>query len=205
MRKELRVVGLLAMLVSAEQAVAQSNLPVSSLCDLQDKVARGEHQRVRVEGVFLPGMEGQYLVAANCSENSTSIEFDLKTHRNLKTLWRMARNPREGKNVHGDGQPVLVVFEGEFYGPPVPDPKLPPAISKVYHPGWDNNAMTKLDVSSIQSVKPVPPDNPCAPPKSGPNGWPCFQHDPVPRQEGPQASSGLSHEAVGHAQGTSAP
>lgn len=179
MRNVLCFIGLLTTGLITTCAAAQSSLPLSSLCDLQTKVARGEHERVRVEGVFLPGMEGQYLVAANCSRSSTSIEFDLTTHRNLKTLWRMARNPHQGKNVHGDGQPVLVVFEGEFYGPPVPDPKLPPAILKNYHPGWDSNSMTKLDVSAIESVKPVPADNPCAPPKSGPNDWPCFQHDPV--------------------------
>jgi hypothetical protein len=179
MRNVLCFIGLLTTGLITTCAAAQSSLPLSSLCDLQTKVTRGEHERVRVEGVFLPGMEGQYLVAANCSRSSTSIEFDLTTHRNLKTLWRMARNPHQGKNVHGDGQPVLVVFEGEFYGPPVPDPKLPPAILKNYHPGWDSNSMTKLDVSAIESVKPVPADNPCAPPKSGPNDWPCFQHDPV--------------------------
>jgi hypothetical protein len=197
MRKKLTAVALIAVFLPAARVMAQPSLPLSNLCDLQAKVAQGEHQRVRVEGVFLPGMEGQELVAANCSGSSTSIDFDLKTHRHLKTLWRLARNPRLGKNVHGDGQPVLVVFDGEFYGPPVPDPKLPPAILKVYHPGWDYNSMTKLDVSAIESVKPVPADNPCAPPKSCPNDWPCFQHDPVPHEEGQPTRSGLSHES-GH-------
>jgi hypothetical protein len=55
---------------------------------------------------------------------------------------------------------VVVIFEGEFYGPPVPDPKLPPAILKNYHPGWDYNSKTKLVVHAIQSVKPAPPSSP---------------------------------------------
>jgi len=46
---------------------------------------------------------------------------------------------------------VNVVFEGEFYGPPEPDPKLPESIRKVYHPGGGHlgSFKTKLVVSVI--------------------------------------------------------
>ncbi len=50
------------------------------------------------------------------------------------------------------------VFEGEFYGPPKPDPKLPEDIRRVYRPGWDSGAMTKIVVHEIISVKSAPPE-----------------------------------------------
>jgi hypothetical protein len=57
-----------------------------------------------------------------------------------------------------------VAFEGEFYGPGVPDPKLPAATRKSYQPGWgDLGAFrTRLVVHAIQSVKPVSADHPAS-------------------------------------------
>jgi hypothetical protein len=48
---------------------------------------------------------------------------------------RLANRTNTEKHVSGDGDPALVVFEGEFYGPRVSDPKLPEAIRKNYRPG----------------------------------------------------------------------
>jgi hypothetical protein len=177
MRKGLRIAGLLAIM-AARYTMAESNPPVSSLCDLQVRLAQGEHLTVRVEGVYLAGLEGQLFVAAGCSDRSTDIEFALKSHRLWTRLQQMSNKSNDQRHVSGDGDPVLVVFDGEFYGPPVPDPKLPEAIRKNYHPGWDNNnSMTKLVVQAIQSVGPLPTDHPCAPRKSDPNNkWPCFQN-----------------------------
>jgi len=47
------------------------------------------------------------------------------------------------------------VFEGALYGPPLPDPKLPDAIRKVYHPGWGHLGafQTKLDVHTIRTSR----------------------------------------------------
>jgi hypothetical protein len=92
-----------------------------------------------------------------------------------------------------------VVFEGEFYGPQVPDPKLPEAIRKNYHPGWDhmNASMTKMVVHTIQSVEPLPSDHPCASPKSDPNQWPCFQNSaPVSHSDGVAPSVGASQSVL---------
>jgi hypothetical protein len=178
------MLGLLAIFFAVKQGVAQDRLRVSSLCDLQSQLTRGAHRMVRVEGVYLAGMEGEYLVAAGCSDRSTRIEFALKTHRNWDRLQGMANKPYKGTKTHGDSEPVLAVFEGEFYGPPMPDPKLPEAIRNIYHPGWDSNATTKLVVDAIQSVGAVPPDDPCASPKSNPTQWPCFQREPVSHREG---------------------
>ena len=179
----LQIFGLLSIALAAGNLAAQSSsdLQLAPLCELQTKLAQGDHQAVRVEGVYLSGLEGQYLVTSGCSGRSTSIEFQLKSHRLWKRLVRMSNRTNMEKHVSGDGDPVLVVFEGEFYGPRVPDPKLPEAIRKNYHPGWDdmNASMTKLVVNAIREVGALPTTHPCAPPKSDPREWPCFQN-PAP-------------------------
>jgi hypothetical protein len=181
MRDTLQIFGLLSIGLATGQLVAQSPsaLQFTPLCELQTQVAQGEHRPVRVEGVYLSGLEGQYLVTSGCSGRSTSIEFELQSHHLWKQLVKMSNRTNTKKHVSGDGDAVLVVFEGEFYGPPVPDSRLPEAIRKSYHPGWDNNSMTKLVVYAIQSVEPLPADHPCASPKSDPHRWPCFQN-PAP-------------------------
>jgi hypothetical protein len=52
----------------------------------------------------------------------------------------MSNGTNTRRHVSGDGDAVLVVFEGEFYGPRVPDPNLPDAIRKNYHPAWGTMA-----------------------------------------------------------------
>jgi hypothetical protein len=160
-------------------------LQLVQLCELQAKTAQGEHRDVKVEGVYLAGLEGQYLVAPACSGRSTAIEFDLKSHRLWKRLVRMSNKTNTRKRVSGPGDPVIVVFEGEFFGPPMPDPKLPDAIRKNYHPGWDHNnaSMTKLVVHAILDVESLPADHPCAPSRSNPNKLPCFQNPAVSSQK----------------------
>jgi len=201
MRERLSIFCLLTIGLMTGPALAQpsSDLQAVALCELQTKLAQGEQRNVQVQGVYLSGLEGQYLVTSGCSGRSTSIEFMLKTHRLWKELMRLTNRTNTEKHVSGDGDPILVVFEGEFYGPRVPDPKLPEAIRKNYHPGWDHMSvsMTKMVVRAIRRVEPLPADHPCAPPKSDPRQWPCFQNPaPVSQSEG----AGIIHE-VGHAQG----
>lgn len=176
--------GLVAGRLMAQSSSGSQLVP---LCELQTNIAQGEHRAVRVEGVYLAGLEGQYLVTSGCSGRSTDIEFDLKSHRLWKRLVQVSNRTNAEKQASGDSDAVLVVFEGEFYGPRVPDPKLPEAIRKNYHPGWDhmNASMTKMVVHAIQSVKPLPADHPCAPPKTDPHQWPCFQNPaPMSQSEG---------------------
>jgi hypothetical protein len=109
-------------------------------------MAQGERRIVRVEGVYSAGLESQQLVDKNCSSQSTAIEFALKSDRLKKKLWRLSNESKQ----------VRVILEGEFYGPPVPDPKLPEAILKQHHPGWDYNSRTKLVVHSILDVNVAP-------------------------------------------------
>ena len=145
-------VGLLAGQVARSSSVLQ----LTPLCELQTSVAQGEHRTVRVEGVYVAGLEGQYLEASDCSGRSTRIEFALKSHHLWKRLVQISNKSNTARRTFGDSDPVLVIFEGEFYGPQLPNPKLPEAIRKIYHPAWDNhNSMTKLIVFAIQSVKPL--------------------------------------------------
>lgn len=101
---------------------------------------------IKVKGVYSAGQESQSLTDPDCPSRSTKVEFALKSRR----LWE-----RLVQESNASSQ-VLVIFTGEFYGPPVPDPKLPSAVSKHYHPGWDYNSTTKLVVHTIQSVEVVP-------------------------------------------------
>jgi len=185
MRIPLCLLGLLATgLITTRAAAAHPPLSVTSLCELQTKVAEGDHENVRVEGVFLPGLETQGgLVNAGCSGRSTRVELALKTHKNWRKLQQMSDKRDE----------LLVVFEGEFYGPPEPDPNLPEAIRKNYHPGWDYNSMTKLVVQAIQSVEPLPANHPCA--SSPTQKWPCFQHDPASHNG--STGAGLDQQTLG--------
>lgn len=128
----------------------------ASLCDLQAQVPQGDRRMVRVEGIYMSGSEHQFLVAERCSGSRTRVDFDLKNRRLWTTLVRMTNKTDRQRHVVGSVDPVLVVFEGEFYGPPNPDPKLPDNIRGVYHPGWDSEAMTKIVVREIVSVKNAP-------------------------------------------------
>jgi len=185
MRNKFLIIGLLFISLMVGQLTAQSpsKSQLVPLCELQTKVAQGEHRTVRIEGVYLAGLEGQYLMTMGCSGQSTEIEFALTSHRLWSRLVQMSNKTNARKHAAGDSDAVLVVFQGEFYGPRVPDPKLPEAIRRNYHPSWDHNnvSMTKLVVHAIQSVDPLPADHPCAPLKSAPQQWPCFQN---PAQEG---------------------
>jgi hypothetical protein len=205
MCERLSIFCLLTIGLMAGPAFAQSSSDsqLVPLCELQTKLAQGEHRNVQVEGVYLSGLEGQYFVTSGCSGRSTSIEFELKTHRLWKQLVRLSNRTNTEKRSSGDSDPVLVVFEGEFYGPRVPDPKLPEAFRKNYHPGWDpmNASMTKMVVHAILRVQPLSADHPCAPPKSDPNQWPCFQN-PAPQPGGMAlggsdvvSASPLAHES----------
>ena len=199
MRQRLPIFCLLIIGLKAGSVLAQSSSDsqIVPLCELQMQLAQGEHRNVQVEGVYLSGLEGQYLVTSGCSRRSTSIEFELKTHRLWKELVQLSNRTNTEKHVSGDGDPVLVVFEGEFYGPRVPDPKLPEGIRKNYHPEWDHMdaSMTKMVVHAIRRVQPLPADHPCAPPKSDLRQSPCFQNPaPVSESEG----RGGSYRLFGH-------
>jgi hypothetical protein len=153
MRNTFHLAVLFAMCFFAVESLAQTAAPptvpnAQSLCVLQKQVAQGEHETVRVSGVYGPGLDRTVLEDAECPSESTWVELALCSHENKEKLRKLLNSSRR----------AYVVLEGEFYGPPLPDPKLPEAIRKDYHPGWGHLAAfkTKLVVHLIREVKPAP-------------------------------------------------
>ena len=152
MQKTLYAAGLLAMCSlgaksPAQSAATQPDLNARSLCVLQKQVAEGKHEIVRVSGIYGPSLDHTVLEEPSCPDEGTWVELELLSNQNKGKLRKMLDHSRR----------AYVVVEGEFYGPPLPDPKLPEAIKKDYHPGWGHLAAfkTKLVVHVIRDVKPA--------------------------------------------------
>lgn len=130
--------------------VAQSELPISSLCSIGKSATEGSHNTVRISGVYGPNLDHTVLEDSSCPAESSWVELDLRSDKNEAKLRKLLDRSRQ----------AYVVVEGEFYGPPLPDPKLPEAIRKNYHPGWGHLGAfrTKLVVHAIKSVHPAPAD-----------------------------------------------
>jgi hypothetical protein len=144
-----KVLWLLVLLLTTSQICSPAPLPVTEhLCALQKTAKQGEHRSVRVRGIYSSGFERGVLTDSACPTRYTWVELDLQSASNEEMLRSMLDTAGEAD----------VVFEGEFYGPGVPDPKLPEAVKKSYQPGWGHLGAfkTKLVVHAIQSVKPIP-------------------------------------------------
>ena len=137
------------LLVGSSFGQSRSKIKQMSLCSLQATARSGDHQQVVVYGIFREGLELGTLEDSECPKEATWVELALHSQQNKKKLLRKALN-RSGL--------AEVSVEGEFYGPPLPDPSLPDAIRKNAHPGWGHLGAfrTKLVVRSILSVKTVP-------------------------------------------------
>lgn len=122
-----------------------------SLCLLQQSVRQGEHQRVRTSGVFSEGLDLGVLDDAACPEEETWVELELRTQKNKEKLQATLDRSRRAS----------VVLEGDFYGPPFPDPKLPEKLRENYHPNWGhlNCCRTKLIVRVIRRVEEAPAES----------------------------------------------
>lgn len=153
MKKNFRKAVLLSM-VSAGMCLGQTapqEPQAASLCSLQQKIGAGDHESVRVSGIYGPGLDHTVLEEPSCSGEGTWVELELQSNQNKEKLRKMLDHSRQ----------AYVVVEGEFYGPSLPDPKLPEAIRKSYHPGWGHLAAfkTKLVVHAIRDVQAAPPDH----------------------------------------------
>jgi hypothetical protein len=137
--------GIFATCFLSPMCFAQSKLMQASLCALQKKISEGKHVKAEVAGVYSLGLDKGTLEDAACPTEATWVELELVSQRNKE-------KPRELLDHSGR---AYVVFKGEFYGPDVPDPKLPQAMARAYHPGWGHLGAfkTKLVVHSIQSVR----------------------------------------------------
>ncbi len=150
-QKNACLAALFAMCFLVGACFAQSvpkQLKAKSLCSLQQTVTEGDRQTVLVSGVFSEGPELGTLEDAACPKEATWVELALRSKQNKEKLRKLLDRSHR----------AYVVVEGEFYGPPLPDPKLPEAIRKDYHPGWGHLAAfkTKLVVHAIRDVKPAP-------------------------------------------------
>jgi hypothetical protein len=147
MQKAFYLVVLFTMCLLAVQSLA-TDPNMASLCVLQRNVAEGEHETVRVSGVYGPSLDHTVLEDAECPNESTWVELALLSQENIRKLRKLLDRSRQ----------AYVVVDGEFYGPPLPDPKLPEAIRRNYHPGWGHLAAfkTKLVVHVIRDVRPAP-------------------------------------------------
>ena len=134
---------------SGPQSIAQeTNRTVASLCVLQKTIAEGQHKTVRVTGIYGPGLDQSVLEDSGCPRESTWVQLGLRSQKNKEKLRKILNRSRR----------AYVVLEGELFGPPVPDPKLPQAVHKSYHPGWGHLGAfrTKLIVHTIVDVEPAP-------------------------------------------------
>ena len=152
MQKIFHLAALFATCLLAAESLAQTAAPqtgpkATSLCVLQREVSEGKHETVRVSGVYGPGLDRTVLEDAECPSESTWVELALRSQENKEKLRKLLDSSRR----------AYVVVGGEFYGPPLPNPKLPEAVKKDYHPGWGHLAAfkTKLVVHAIRDVKPT--------------------------------------------------
>jgi hypothetical protein len=134
----LRLIISVLMFVGAHGTYAQTH---ESLCDLQQQVAQGARRSVRVSGTYSSGVDMGVLENSECTGQGTWVELALRSNQNKKRL----------KKIMDTSGKVKVVFEGEFYGPPEPDLKLPESVRKAYNPGWGHLGAfkTKLVVYAI--------------------------------------------------------
>jgi len=149
-QKTFHIVVLLTMCFFAEECFGKSEPKATSLCVLQEKATEGTHATVRVSGIFSEGLDLGPLEDPACPAEATWVELALPPGQN--------KNKEKLRRLLDVSYRAYVIFEGDFYGPPLPDPKLPEAIRRAYHPGWGHMGQfrTKLVVHAICDVKVAP-------------------------------------------------
>jgi hypothetical protein len=158
--------------------LAQTADTVSSLCSLREKTAQGKHVKVLVRGVLSIRPENWTLDDPACSVSpysSTWVEFDLRSKSNERKL----------KDLLVHSQRVYLTSEGDFYGPPLPDPKLTEALQNGSPPHWGHLGCcrTKLVVHAIREISPTPntfPDKDTNPQSYYANAHP-YSEEPLER------------------------
>lgn len=144
MSRYIRAFGAAALCFTLWTCRAKEEHKTPSLCTLAAKTARGAHINAQIQGIYEQGLESTTLRDPACPNVLTWIEFALQTKRNWTKL--QGQVDRSGE--------AYVFFEGEFYGPPLPDHKLPEPLRKAFPPLWGHMSCcpTRLVVHSIQSV-----------------------------------------------------
>jgi hypothetical protein len=152
MRLSLGTIAVLSICFAGRTCSAQT-VKTTSLCTLQENIAPGHHLHVRIAGIFTSGPESSTLDYPACQiapYHDTWVDFDLRTERNDKKLKKLLEH----------SQRVYLEAEGEFYGPPLPDPKLPEALQQGSPPHWGHlgSCRTRLVVYAIIEVRALPKD-----------------------------------------------
>lgn len=121
---------------------------LTSLCVAQQRASEGSHEAIAVTAIFSEGFDRGTIQDPACPKESVWAELDLRSDENREELRRMIEHSRRAR----------VTVEGELYGPPLPDPKLPQSIRRSYHPGWGHLGAfrTKLVIHTIREVKEAP-------------------------------------------------
>ena len=86
-----------------------------ALCALQETITPGEHVAAEVSGVYYAGLDMGPLDDPACPKQATWVELALTSNVNKEEL---------RKRLDHVGR-AYVVLQGEFYGPGMPDPRLP--------------------------------------------------------------------------------
>ena len=118
------------------------------LCNLQEIATQGSHIIVTVSGVYSTGPESSTLTDPACpvkAYGQTWVEFDLKSNENEQKL----------KELLTRSQEVNLTAEGDFYGPPPPDPKLPSPMREKISQRWGHLGCcrTRFVVRKILDVR----------------------------------------------------
>ena len=155
MSSQFRIFLALIICLTAALRSAITGPRMSSLCNLQKTVAAGEHSIVRISGIYTKRLETSELDDPACAVvpyGSTWVELSLESQQNQKKLSQLLE--KSGR--------ASVVFDGEFYGSPLPDPKLPSGLQNGFPPHWGhlNCCLTKIVVHAIREVTSAPPEKP---------------------------------------------
>src|SRR5215470_3177789 len=91
MRKTFRIAILLFL---AGTSVGQPNERTESVCSLQRKASAGNHESVRVSGIYGPGLDHTVLTDPSCAGEGTWVELELHSNQNREKLRQMLDESR---------------------------------------------------------------------------------------------------------------
>ena len=123
--REMRRILVFLMIFSCVPSVGGESNPAHSLCAIQRAIAPDGQIPATVAGKYELGLAQGVLSDSNCPLEQTWVEFQLTLTKNEEQLRSLLKKYRAAN----------VVFEGTFFGPPLPDERLPTALREAEHPG----------------------------------------------------------------------
>jgi len=139
---------------TTETTAARDEIAIRSICVITKEASAGTHQHLIVRGIFVVGPETSIIYENECpvSDSLVWVEFKLNP-AHLKS----APVTKFDRLIAKDGR-AAVEFEGDFYGPPTPDPDVPEVIQRNFELGWGHLSQyrTQMIVSRIRATTEVP-------------------------------------------------